>query len=86
MPWAVMARMISSQSGRMYASPPMSVISRVPRRAHWRITSRHSSVVSSFGRFFPALDPQCPHFRLQASVSSHTTTTGLLRAKSSSVS
>src|SRR6266542_2186137 len=64
----------------------MMVISRVPRRASWSTTSKHSSVESSAGRTLPARDPQCAHFRLHASVISHTTCTGCAWSKSSSTS
>ncbi len=80
MPWSAMARMICSQSRRMKASPPMMVTSRTRRRASWLTTSRHSSVDSSSGRALPARDPQWMHFRLHASVISHTACMGWLRA------
>jgi hypothetical protein len=63
-----MARTSVSQSRRMNASPPMIVISRVPSSAGCRMTSMHSSVLSSLARRCPAREPQCRHFRLQASV------------------
>src|SRR5579864_4499126 len=63
----------------------MSVSSRVPRRASCSTTSRHSSVLSSFGRGLPARDPQCWHLRLQARVISQTTWTGTYRRRSSTV-
>src|SRR5947199_1025098 len=45
----------------------------------------HSAVLSSLGRGLPARDPQCWHLRVQASVISQTTWTGMCRWKSSPV-
>ena len=64
----MIARTISVQSLRRYASPPMSEISRVPSRASDSTTSKHSSVLSSETRLWPARDPQCRHLRSQARV------------------
>ena len=68
---------MSSQSFLKKASPPIIVISLVPRRLRLSITPKHCSVVNSPGLTFPALDPQCEHFKLHAKVISHTTCTGV---------
>ena len=75
-PCALIARMISTQSSRRYASPPMSATSRVPISASWRTRSRHSAVVISFGRSLPAREPQCRQARSQRRVISQTATIG----------
>ena len=72
-PASAIALTIVSQSRRRYASPPIRLTSRVPSSASCRTTSRHSSVESSSCRGRPAREPQWAHFRLQASVISHTT-------------
>src|ERR1700749_2868259 len=85
MPCRAISAAISSQSRRRYASPPISVISRVPAAASCRTTSRHSAVDSSSARRLPAREPQWLHFRLQASVISQTTWTGTCMRRSLAV-
>lgn len=60
-PWARIARTISSQSGRRYASPPWMATSAVPISASWRTTSSASVVDSSSLRGRPARVPQKRH-------------------------
>ena len=57
-PCARMARTISVQSSRRYASPPMSVTSSTPSCAIWSTRSSASAVDSSSGRARPARELQ----------------------------
>ena len=71
-PCEVSRSMICSQSSRRYASPPIRVTSRAPRRPSESQISIASSVVSSFGRALPARVPQWPHAWSHNIVISHT--------------